>query len=139
MKVAISMVRDEEDIIRWTLELMLSQVDHAIIADNLSVDGTREILESFARDRVTIIDDRDPAYTQADKMSRLAHLAGDMGAAWVIPFDADEAWYLPDLSTVTADVVMVRSHVYVPQPGDPDDPNPITRMLWRVATPERVP
>lgn len=129
------MVRDEADIIGWTLDLMLSQVDHAIVADNLSVDNTRYILESFG-DRVTIIDDQDPAYTQAAKMTRLAHMAGDMGAEWVVPFDADEAWYLPDLDTIDADVVTARPHVYVPQPTDPDDPSPLRRMQWRLPDPE---
>lgn len=136
MKVAVTMVRDEADIIGWTLDLMLSQVDHAIVADNLSTDSTRQILESFG-DRVTIIDDREPGYYQADKMTGLAHRAGDMGAEWVIPFDADEAWYLPDLDAIDAAVVRTSPFVYVPQPDDPDDPNPITRICHRMTVPER--
>ena len=135
MKVAVTMVRDEADIIGHTLGLMLTQVDHAIVADNLSTDSTREILESFG-DRVTIIDDQEQAYYQADKMTRLTHLAGEMGAEWVCPFDADEAWWLPDLDTVGGDVVLVRPHVYVPQPSDGQDPNPITRIVHRMPQPE---
>lgn len=136
MIVAVSMVRDEQDVIGHTLAHMLTQVDHAIIADNLSTDRTRQILESF--DRVTVVDDPEPGYYQADKMTSLAHQAGDMGATWVVPFDADEAWYLPDLSTVTADVVTCRPHVYVPHAtDDPADPNPITRTRWRLPEPER--
>lgn len=135
MKVAVSMVRDEADIIGFTLAHLLDQVDHAIVADNLSVDSTRQILESFG-DRVTVIDDQDPGYWQSQKMTRLAHLAGDMGAEWVIPFDADEAWWLPDLDTIDADVVQGRPWVYVPQPDDPDDPNPLTRITWRLPEPE---
>ena len=137
MIVAVSMVRDEEDIIAHTLGLMLSQVDHAIIADNLSTDGTRDILESF--DRVTVIDDPEEGYFQADKMTTLAHLAGDMGAEWVVPFDADEAWWLPDFSNINADVTLARPHVYVPQPQDPDDPNPITRITYRLPAVEKQP
>lgn len=136
MIVAISMVRDEEDVIEHTLAHMLTQVDHAIVADNRSVDGTRDILESFG-DQVTIIDDQEVGYRQAEKMTALTHQAGEMGADWVIPFDADEAWYLPNLDALEADVVMARSHVYVPRPDDLNDSNPITRMLWRVAEPER--
>jgi hypothetical protein len=134
MIVAVTMVRDEEDVIGHTLGLMLEQVDHAIVADNLSVDGTRDILESF--DNVTVITDDEPAYYQADKMTRLAHRAGDMGAEWVIPFDADEAWWLPDLSTVAEDVIAARPYVYVPQRNDPADTNPITRLRWRMPEPE---
>jgi glycosyltransferase involved in cell wall biosynthesis len=136
MKVAISMVRDEQDVIGHTLELMLSQVDHAIVADNLSTDRTRLILESFG-DRVTIVEDSEPGYFQADKMTALAHQAGAIGAEWVCPFDADEAWWLPDLDTVDADVVTTRPFVYVPQPDDSEDPNPIARLRWRLPEPER--
>lgn len=135
MIVAVSMVRDEQDVIGHTLAHMLTQVDHAIIADNLSTDRTRQILESF--DHVTMVDDPELGYYQADKMTRLAHQAGDMGATWVVPFDADEAWYLPDLPSIDADVVTCRPHVYVPQPSDNDDPNPITRLRWRLPEPER--
>lgn len=130
------MVRDEEDIIGWTLELMLSHVDHAIVADNLSTDHTREILESFG-DKVSIVEDNEPAYYQAEKMTRLAHQAGDMGAEWVIPFDADEAWWLPDLDSIGAEVVLAHPHVYVPHADDSDDPNPISRLRWRLPNPER--
>ena len=136
MIVAVSMVRDEEDVIGHTLAHMLTQVDHAIIADNLSTDGTRAILNSFPH--VTVVDDPVLAYNQADKMTTLAHQAGDMGATWVVPFDADEAWFLPDLDSLAAEVVTCRPHVYVPQPSDDqNDPNPITRILWRIAEPER--
>jgi glycosyltransferase involved in cell wall biosynthesis len=136
MIVAVTMVRDEADIIGFTLAHLLEQVDHVIVADNLSVDATPDILATF--DRVTVVEDHDPAYTQAVKMTRLAHMAGDMGADWVVPFDADEAWTLPDLD-IDAGVVTASPHVYVPQPSDPDDPNPITRTQWRLPTPEPQP
>jgi glycosyltransferase involved in cell wall biosynthesis len=138
MRVAISMVRDEEDIIEHTLSLMLSQVDHAIIADNMSQDGTRAILESMG-DRVTIINDDDPAYVQDVKMTRLAHMAGAMGADWVIPFDADEAWTLPELELVDADVIASRPYVYVPHPASmlSKNPNPIHTTQWRLREPEK--
>lgn len=90
--IGVSMFRDEGDIAAQTIEHMLAQgVDRLIIADNLSTDGTREILESFPE--VTVVEDNDPAYYQSAKMSRLARLAYDEGAEWVVPFDADEFWY----------------------------------------------
>lgn len=134
MIVGITMVRDEADIIGWTLGHLLAQVDHVIVADNLSVDDTRNIVASF--DRVTVIDDDDPAYTQAAKMTRLAHMAGDMGADWVVPFDADEAWTLPDLDALGGDVITASPMVYVPQPTDSDNPNPLVRFEWRLPNPE---
>ncbi len=138
MRIAISMIRDEADIIRHTLNYMLKQVDHAIIADNGSVDGSREILESFG-DSVTIVDDPDVGYLQDVKMTRLAHRAGDMGATWVFPFDADEAWTLPLHQLDHADVVQMRSFVFLPNPDDENDPNPLKRLSHRMLFPEPLP
>lgn len=87
--IGISMVRDEADVIGTTVTNMLRQCDHVIIADNGSTDGTREILAEMP---VELVDDDDPAYFQAFKMTKLAHLAGERGADWVVPFDADEYW-----------------------------------------------
>ncbi len=93
---AVTMVRDEDDIIASTLVHLLSEgVDHIIVADNLSTDDTRTILDSCPIARVTVVDDTEPGYYQADKMSRLARMAYDAGASWVLPFDADEVWYWP--------------------------------------------
>ena len=108
MIVAVTMVRDEADVIGPVLANLYAQgVDHIIAADNLSTDRTRSILEQH--DRLTIIDDPEPGYYQATKMTRLARQAHDMGADWVLPFDADEVWYAEGgtiaqaLDTVTAD------------------------------------
>ena len=45
--VAVTMVRDEEDVIRSTVAHMLDEVDAVIVADNLSTDRTREILDDL--------------------------------------------------------------------------------------------
>lgn len=94
--IGVSMVRDEEDVLGTVLAHLLAEgVDHLIVADNLSVDGTRAILEGFG-DAVTVVDDPELAYRQSEKMSRLARMAYDQGAEWVLPFDADEVWYAVD-------------------------------------------
>jgi glycosyltransferase involved in cell wall biosynthesis len=101
---AVSMVKDEADIIGYTVGNMLAQVDHVVVADNSSTDGTRDILEGLAArsGRLTILDDAEPGYYQSDKMSALAALAYDEGATWVVPFDADEYWYSTEGGTVAA-------------------------------------
>src|SRR5690348_11150571 len=88
------MVRDEEDVIEGVVRHLLAEgVDHVLVADNLSSDGTRAILDGLAAGHpVTVVDDPDPAYRQAEKMTALARRAGAAGADWVIPFDADELW-----------------------------------------------
>lgn len=130
MIVAIAMVRDEADIIDYTARRMLAQVDGLIIADNLSTDGTRDIIEALPN--TTVVTDAEVGFFQADKMTRLAHYAGNYGATWIVPFDADEAWTLPNFADIAADIVTASPYVYVPQD---DEPNPLL-WPWRQPHPE---
>lgn len=136
--IAVSMVKDEADIVRETVGRMASQVDHVIVADNGSTDGTREILEELG---VEVVDDPDPAYYQSQKMTHLAGLAREQGARWVVPFDADEI-HLPFqygasiaevLSGLPDHILMSEAplldHVATAQ-DEPDEP-PVQRMRWR--------
>lgn len=108
------MVHDEADVIGPVLRNLYHQgVDRVIVADNLSTDNTREILERVATEHpLTILDDHVLAYDQATKMTGLARCAYEMGAEWVLPFDADEVWYggyvtiAEALADVPADIVM---------------------------------
>lgn len=141
MIVAVTMVRDEEDILPWTLSHMLTQVDHVIVADNGSRDHTPDLVADLAAasGRVTLIHDGEAAYWQARKMTGLARLAHEMGADWVVPFDADEAWFVPPPDVRDRyDVIAMRPHVFVPQPGREDATvgDPLQRTRWRQVTPE---
>jgi hypothetical protein len=92
---AVTMVKNEADIIARTLHHLLEQeVDGILVADNGSTDGTRAIVEDLASSApIFLADDREPAFFQGPKMTRLSHWARRAGAAWVIPFDADELWF----------------------------------------------
>lgn len=134
--IAIATVRDEADIIRATVERMLAQVDVVIVADNRSVDGTREILEQLP---VTLIDDPEVGYWQSQKMTALAERARDEGAEWVVPFDADEVWLARDgrriadaLLELPDSTLIARADLYdhVSTGHDPGG-DPVTRMAWR--------
>lgn len=96
---AVTMVRDELDVIPSVLDHLLEQgVDGIIVADNMSQDGTWEYLKSRADREPRLHVGRDTmfAYKQALKMTRLAELATRAGADWIVPFDADEYWFAPE-------------------------------------------
>lgn len=89
--IAVTMVKNEIDVIDVCIRHMASQVDHVIVADNGSSDGTREALDALPCE---VIDDDDPAYYQSRKMTALAAYAGEeCDADWIVPFDADEIWH----------------------------------------------
>lgn len=136
----VCMVRDELDILPWTLPRMAAQLDHVLIADNRSTDGTSYALEQMAKalGNVTVLDDPEPAYMQSLKMSRLAHQAGEKGALWVVPFDADEIWTVPgarlaEYLHVFEDIHTVRAVLYdhVATGDDPEVPDVMQRIGWR--------
>jgi hypothetical protein len=89
------LVRDEEDIIEENITYHLSQgVDHFIVTDNKSVDNTRDILRKFEKDGlITYIYEDENDYSQSKWVTRMAVLAAEKGADWVINADADEFWY----------------------------------------------
>lgn len=138
MIYGISMVKDEADIIAYTIDHMLSQVDRVIVADNLSTDGTSAILETATWcGRVEVVEDSVLAYNQAEKMTGLAHYAGSQGATWIVPFDADEAWFLPNLKDADYDVLKAQQYIFVPTKNDDEnDFNPLTRIRHRMMTPD---
>ena len=92
----VMMVRNEADVLEVNLRHHFAQgVDQFLVVDNGSSDGTLGVLESFADDgRVRWIRDAGP-YNQSEITTDLAREAGEMGADWVVPIDADEFWYAP--------------------------------------------
>jgi glycosyltransferase involved in cell wall biosynthesis len=141
---AVTMVRNERDTIgRLIRHFVLEGISGMVISDNLSDDGTSEILlEAQESEKIPIIlnADTDPGYRQSKKMTRMAQQAHAHGASWIIPFDADEVWYcsLGDGTTIAEtlagcphDTVLVKfwNH-YETGRDDSLDPVPFTRMKW---------
>lgn len=94
--IGIVMARNEADVIRLSLLHHLSQgLDQVFVIDNGSTDGTIEILDqlSQADPRVAWRSDAGP-YKQSAALTELAREAFRMGADWVVPFDADEFWWV---------------------------------------------
>ena len=142
-------MQDESDIVGATIAHLLDQgVDHVLVADNRSSDGTREVLDSLAaRDgRIHVAYDDEPAYFQSEKMTLLARAATRAGADWIVPFDADEFWFaegrsvaefLRDLGAQRPLLGMVKAHFHhmVPTEAHPADLRAATFVID--ATPAR--
>ncbi len=93
--VMIMAVRDEADILADNLRYHFAHgVDFALVADNGSSDGTREVLERFRREgRLGWAPEPDAGYNQSAWMTRLAARAREEARAdWLLCCDADEFW-----------------------------------------------
>jgi len=149
MKLVMTMlVRDEIDIIEQNLSFHFRQgVDHAIVIDNGSIDGTRELLAKLERNgNVTVVDEPEQDYQQAVWMTRAAFMARDeFGADWVLNNDADEFW-VPNqgsLKTVVAntpaDVLHCpRTNLMFPWNQSEDAPW-IERCVFSIRNPIKIP
>lgn len=147
--VAVTMVKDEVDIVARTVGHIATQVDHVIVADNMSTDGTRQVLDNLARDiDLTVVDDNEVGYHQSKKMTELAFQARvNHGAEWIVPFDADEWWYSPFgrigdiLDGLAKQWLVMEATLYdhVATGEDPAAPDPIERLGWRRAKPGAMP
>ena len=87
--------RDEADILEPMLRFHLERgVDLIIATDNGSVDGSLEILQRFERGgRLRLLQEPEHTHDQAVWVTRMARMAAELGAEWVIHSDADEFWW----------------------------------------------
>lgn len=144
----ITSARDEADIILQSLLHVISEgVDGIVIGHNLSVDGTGDLIRGFALGSavpVVVFEDTDPAWDQAAKMTRYAHMAADRGADWIMPFDVDEllcgvAEPAADvLRQSTDDVLGVQSFTHVETSKDAKVGNAFERLRWRRHWPSSI-
>lgn len=139
------MVRDEADIVGSTVAHMIRQVDHVIVADNLSTDDTRSILDRL---KCEVLDDTDPGYRQSEKMTALARYAAKhYDADWIVPFDADEWWTSPhgriaDVLEAIAPQWLTASAVlydHVATGRDKPEQDPVKRIRFRRGAPVPLP
>jgi hypothetical protein len=130
MKLVMTLLaRDEADIVDAQIDYHLNAgVDFVIATDNLSEDGTTDILESYANTGQLHLIREDGEYLrQADWITRMGQLAAtEFGADWVIHSDADEFWWprgdslkdvLASIPTRYGIVGALLRH-FVPRPGD---------------------
>jgi hypothetical protein len=97
MKLVMTLLaRDEADIVDEQIKFHLNAgVDFVIAMDNLSQDGTTEILDSYAKaGQLHLIREDGEYLQQAEWITRMGRLAAtEFGADWVIHSDADEFWW----------------------------------------------
>ena len=96
MKVVMTLlVRDEEDILAANFDFHLLQgIDFFVVTDNLSVDGTRDIIDEYVRRGLAVyLRETNDDYAQFRWVTKMARMAAlHYGADWVINSDADEFW-----------------------------------------------
>ncbi|WP_293695756.1 glycosyltransferase family 2 protein [uncultured Agrococcus sp.] len=141
--VMTMMVRDEADVIAAAIEHHLAEgFDRILVTDNASRDGTREILDEYARVApVTVYHDPEHRKQQTQVVTRMARLARvEFGADWVVNSDADEFVVSRTPDAFVSDVIrswpkeIVATTVPVVNlvgPVAKTGGGLITRMLWR--------
>jgi hypothetical protein len=142
MKLVMTLLaRDEADVVGAQVAYHLGAgVDFVVATDHRSVDGTTEILESFAREgHLHLIREEAETVRQGEWVTRMARLAAaEHGADWVLNADADEFWWprggslkealAPVPERYAAVGALVR--VFLPRP---DDGQPFwERMTYRL-------
>lgn len=144
---AVMLVKDEIDIVERVVRHFLGQVDEVIVQDNLSTDGTTEVLATLAAEFSNVDHrlDSDPQHYQSRKMTALARRAYDRGHRWVIPCDGDEIWVAPEgrslrdwLAAVGGETQFVKAAIYnhvCSGHDDASDPDPVRRIRWKKRVP----
>jgi hypothetical protein len=142
--IAVSMMKDEADIAATTIKNLYDQVDHMLVADNGSTDGTAGLLAHFETShegpgKFWTLNDPEVAYYQSRKMSELAeravlHFDASPGD-WIVPFDADEMWMgvsgLRDLADEVRAVKFPGVDYRVTASSKPfGDRDPVEYMTW---------
>jgi Glycosyl transferase family 2 len=145
--VAVTCVKDEIDIIEAFARHTMAVVNHLVVLDNGSTDGTLEILRALREAGLPLDIEEDPApgYWQWQRMTRLMRQAVTLrGADWVLPLDADEFLAVPvdrpavpsALGLERADPAMplrLAMRTYVPVlTDDGSEPNPVLRIRHRL-------
>jgi hypothetical protein len=94
-------VRNEDDILDAFIAFHLSQgADLVLVTDHASNDQTADILDNYRpTGRVLTWRVDDPVWHPSEWMTRMAEVAVDLGATWVVNADADEFW-MPRLGSL---------------------------------------
>ena len=144
--VAIAVIGNEADVVEAFVRDNLEFVDHMLIAEHNTLDGTREILRALVVEGLPLSVRRieTPAFHQASVTNALLQEAlARFEPEWVIPLDADEfldsqsrAVVEEELAALKASHARLRWVQHVPSDADDAaEEHPARRILHRYAYP----
>lgn len=113
---AVSMVRNEVDIIETSIRHNLQVVDHLLVIDHCSEDGTPAIVKALIEEGlpVTLMSDTSIAFHQSRRTTEGARwLFRRQNADWVFPLDADELLKVPSREALEQGLGMVPEGLHV--------------------------
>jgi hypothetical protein len=92
MLVAVTRIRNDDDIVEAFVRHHAALVDHHVFLDNGSTDRTLEILRTLRRDGlpITIYGNTAAVFAETSQNTLLLRHAAAMGAGWVLHLDCDE-------------------------------------------------
>jgi len=140
--VAVSIVKNEADIIEAFVRHTHAWVDHHLVFDHDSTDGTRDILQALRAEGlpVTLYTDDAIGKLQQFRSNHLSRLAArELDADWIIPLDADELLGGPDRAALEHALAATPPGIsrslpllnYVATATDPaGEPNPAVRLQY---------
>lgn len=149
--VAVSVVKNEADIIEAFVRHTCALVDHHLVFDHASTDGTRQILADLAREglALSLFTDDHLGNLQQERSNWLTRRAcADWQAEWVLPLDADEILVTPDRTALERELAGCPAgrplrvplvNYYPTSVDDAAEGNPVRRLRHRARTPLQTP
>ena len=137
--IGISCVGNEADIVEAFVRHHATLLDHLVILEHNTLDGTREILDRLVAEGlpISVEHSTERKHLQVAFTNRLLRVAlTKQRADWVFPLDCDEFLVVPTRADLDAALMQagpahgrIKSINYVPSPADDvTEPHPLLRI-----------
>ena len=141
--VAVMSMRNEVDIIETWVRYYAGKVDHIIITDNLSIDGSGDLVNKLINEGLPVsmeVDNR-LGHLQTERVHKMMNRAFiEFQADWILLLDADE-FLVPLPGKTFYDILeglkdnrplKLAWKTYIPTENDVDDLNVLKRVTYRL-------